>query len=133
MMQTEEEVEDFLAHHGILGMHWGIRKARSLSGDGHTKLTRKTQIHNAKIHQLERDPFAHEQYRSGETIALGRASTLAAIGTIGAGVFRLYGPNTPKVQLGARIVQGVLGGAAVGFTIAASRSTHTDLIKKYGK
>lgn len=30
-MITDEEIEDFLAHHGVKGMHWGERRARSLA------------------------------------------------------------------------------------------------------
>lgn len=35
-MTTQEEVDAFLAHHGVLGMHWGVRKAsdsKESSGD----------------------------------------------------------------------------------------------------
>ena len=35
-MATQEEIDAFLAHHGVLGMHWGVRKARSNEEEGKT-------------------------------------------------------------------------------------------------
>jgi hypothetical protein len=32
-MATNEEVKDFLSHHGIKGMHWGVRKDRGIGSD----------------------------------------------------------------------------------------------------
>jgi hypothetical protein len=31
-MTTEDEVDEFLEHFGVKGMHWGVRKARTTSG-----------------------------------------------------------------------------------------------------
>lgn len=33
-MATKEEIDAFLAHHGVLGMHWGVRKAESNEEEG---------------------------------------------------------------------------------------------------
>jgi hypothetical protein len=33
-MATQEEIDAFLAHHGVLGMHWGVRKAESNADEG---------------------------------------------------------------------------------------------------
>ena len=39
-MTTEDEVEDFLAHYGVKGMKWGVRKKRSSTGQTNRQLNK---------------------------------------------------------------------------------------------
>jgi hypothetical protein len=40
MPYTQEEYEEFLAHHGVKGMHWGVRKERTSEGQ---------QLHDSRV------------------------------------------------------------------------------------
>lgn len=59
------ELEDFLAHHGVKGMHWGVRRSRTSSADHVKELNAKATAHeetgkalvrgveNLKTHQAD--------------------------------------------------------------------------------
>ena len=47
-METKLLADDFLEHFGILGMHWGVHRARPSSADSITKKTLKKK----KVHEM---------------------------------------------------------------------------------
>src|ERR1700761_1557162 len=65
-MATQEEIEDFLAHHGIKGMHWGVRKNRDESG-------------------VKKSPADHAKLKKAALIG----GTVAGVALIAAGAYYL--------------------------------------------
>jgi hypothetical protein len=63
-MATDEDVEDFLAHHGVKGMHWGVHKARPTTAD----------IHTARQAQMQRRLDYNKAKKSGDAEATAKAA-----------------------------------------------------------
>jgi hypothetical protein len=67
-MPTDAEIEAFLAHHGVKGMHWGVRK--------------------------DRETDEHKQYRKATTKAFKKETQAATVRRIG----RVYGKPLSEEQ-----------------------------------
>ena len=48
-MATQEEVDDFLAHHGIKGMRWGVRNSESKDEEGLTSKNKHVGLKTAGV------------------------------------------------------------------------------------
>jgi len=61
---TDEEAEEVLAHYGVLGMHWGIRKARNVARND-TRNTRKalSSLDNDELRATVERMRLEKQYR----------------------------------------------------------------------
>jgi len=64
---TEEDYEEALAHFGVKGMHWGVRRDRTTGGAQRERTPEEQKLHNQKL----------------TTAALVLASTYAAQRTLG--------------------------------------------------
>lgn len=120
-----------LAHYGVEGMRWGVRKqpyTETLTG---RPLTRKQLIANAVI-KKNQGPNRRKDERSKKTIALGKANTaltLTALGTIVAGAL-----SPEPISKGILLTTGIL--AAVGSVTISQlegRSAGDDALNLYGK
>lgn len=81
--------EDFLAHYGIRGMKWGVRKALNAGGArGERKLGRQYQKAEKKLAKLEKRAASGKKYaKRAALLGAGAAAAggLAAAGTTGVG------------------------------------------------
>jgi hypothetical protein len=110
-----------LAHIGVLGMHWGHRKLRA-------EERRQYKIASSKKTSL--NPFGDD--RSLTTVKLGEAAAAASVAAVGSiALTRVFRKN-PKVQVGLRAANIILGAASIGLAGAEFRSSRRDVINKYG-
>ena len=65
-MEPYEEVNEFLAHHGIKGMHWGVRKERVSNAE----------IHRARSDQRTRRLTYQRAKRAGDITAAAEAKRI---------------------------------------------------------
>lgn len=63
---SDDDVDDFLAHHGIKGMHWGIRKAEPTSSRATSE--KKTSYPTVSEHIIKTE--LHKKVKAGGTKAL---------------------------------------------------------------
>jgi len=85
---------DFLAHYGIKGMHWGVRKA--IERGNEKALDRQYKKASAKLKQLKRNANIKEQVKSHDKSKKEAiASAVAAPAMVGLGA--LIGKKTVKV------------------------------------
>jgi hypothetical protein len=74
-MITDAEIEDFLAHHGVRGMKWGVRRGRSVTGISRTR--------GAALDRNKRLIRQHTQARDRTGGKLLRAATAPDIMLLG--------------------------------------------------
>lgn len=65
MSATFEEVDEFLAHHGIIGMHWGVRKEQERIADQNVQnyragIIKRQPIHSKPITKADYDKLSKE-------------------------------------------------------------------------
>lgn len=86
------QLEEFLAHHGIKGMHWGVRTARSESGS-----SGPSDKHAAKIKELNDRATEHERVSAAHArVAIGyqhEAADLEKNGLHSTAFKRVYGKD----------------------------------------
>ena len=128
MTNEATEVEDFLAHYGVAGMQWGVRK--DINDGDSERIKQRKKIHNATLKKLN-GPNADKDERSDKTKRLGKARTATFIAAMGGAVLTILDPEP--------ISKGILAAAtilAVGGDITLSaleeKSAEKDLLKKYG-
>lgn len=120
-----DEVDDFLAHHGVPGMKWGKRKAQGSSsladkGPSYARAALLGAVGNSKARF--KDPKALKQRATaGKLFAGAIASSLAgtALSAVAAS------SNNPSVRSGASAAANILnlGGSAVGLASLATGIT----------
>lgn len=72
-MSNQEDVDDFLEHHGVKGMHWGQRRA--------ARATRDQSIRDARTRNASRELLANQQVAkyNTSTSVKGKAAADTAI------------------------------------------------------
>lgn len=93
--------DDYLAHYGIKGMHWGVRKAIERGGAGldNKRLGRQYQKAARKLAKLEKRAASGKKYAArAARLGVGAAAAggLAAFGTSGVANKLLTGSNFAK-------------------------------------
>lgn len=124
------EDKEFLAHYGVEGMRWGVRKQPYSEDKTGKTLTRKQKIHNALL-KKNAGPNRRKDERSQKTKNLGKANTaltLAALGTVALAVV-----DPEPISKGVLLVTGIL--SAIGSMTVSQLEGHSagdDALKLYG-
>lgn len=101
LQQDSFDVDGFLEHYGVRGMKWGVRKKRNTSSDhdeSRALLSRhKSELSNAELKRVnERLNLETNLNRlNPNTVARGRATAAALVGTIGIGITAYNYLNSP--------------------------------------
>ena len=85
-MYAIERSDDYLAHYGVRGMKWGVRKA--IASGNSARLSRQYAKASKKLAKLEKRAAKADKYRRraiGYGVGAAAAGGLAALGTGGAG------------------------------------------------
>lgn len=132
---ADEQVVNFLEHHGIKGQKWGIRNQRNL--DRVSRVARGTASRSDKLHVLNKQSALSLVRGHGLTgaakrdmqrltaqkklIQSGEATTRDLLSVHGAALFNMgrasaYGtsikPKHPSIKIGRNIALGMLAGGA---------------------
>lgn len=115
---------DYLAHYGIKGMKWGVRKAMEKGGvAGARALSRQYAKAQKKLAKLERQAASGKKYaKRAAALGVGAAAAggLAAAGTHGVGnAMHVVGKGTTKAMQGFGNIAGAVGR---GITSAAYKA-----------
>lgn len=117
-MYAIERNSDYLAHYGVRGMKWGVRKAREMGGSrGAARLSKQYAKASKKLAKLEKRASKADKYKKraiGYGVGAAAAGGLAAAGTKGVG--SLLRKSARVVTPGAKVVGAGLsaGGKAIG-------------------
>ena len=116
-MYAIERSDEYLAHYGVRGMKWGVRKAREMGGArGAKRLSRQYAKAEKKLAKLEKQATKSKKYaRRAALMGAGAAAAggLAAVGTGGVGkAMRGVGRNGSKAGKGLGQAMVSVGGAA---------------------
>jgi hypothetical protein len=103
-----DDLDDFLAHYGVKGMKWGVRKAEGSSGSSPTR------------RPISPEAKAHAKYISKE-LAFGSIGPAAML--MGAG---------PPISIALGISVGVLRSPPVSNAIKQSSKATAELMKEIG-
>ena len=132
-MYAIERSDDYLAHYGIRGMKWGVRKAREMGGArGQKALSRQYAKAQKKLAKLESRAAKADKYKKRAVrYGVGAAAVggLAAAGTRGVGnAINAVG------KYGSKAMRGVgYGMSKVGLDISkAGRYAHSKGLSKAG-
>lgn len=113
-MYAIERNSDYLAHYGIRGMKWGVRKA--IESGNAKRLSRQYAKAQRKLAKLEKRANSGAKYaRRAAALGAGAAAAggLAALGTSGVGsALRKYSGVAGSVQGGVGRAMRTVGGAA---------------------
>lgn len=114
-MYAIERSDDYLAHYGVRGMKWGVRKA--IASGNSARLSRQYAKASKKLAKLEKRATKAGKYRKraiGYGIGAAAAGGLAAAGTTGVG--RMLHKTQHIVTPGAKALGGAMTatGKAVG-------------------
>jgi hypothetical protein len=111
-MATNEEIDDFIAHHGVKGMHWGVRKAARQARDQsiHDARARNTSRANEAVKQIDQMNLA--------TTEKGRKAAAEAIKKLqddadNSGDNKLAGQRTRGEKIATALVYGAAGATAL--------------------
>ena len=123
-----DDNDDTLAHYGVEGMRWGVRK-KYVAQEGKT-LSRRKQIHNAIVTK-DRSKNWRRDDRSQKTINLGKASTALSLTALGTAVAGVLSPE--PISKGVLFATTILTTAgSVTMSALEARSAGDDLLDKYG-
>lgn len=123
-MYAIERSDEYLAHYGVRGMKWGVRKARAMGGaKGAKRLSRQYAKASKKLAKLEKAALNAGKYKKRAVrmgVAAGAMGGLAAAGTKGVGnAMHVVGKGTTKAMQGFGNVAGAVGR---GITSAAYKA-----------
>lgn len=104
-----KSAENFLAHHGVMGMHWGQHKAIAPVKIGSTGGSRK--LANLSLSEV----------RASKSVKLGRAASSTAIATFSTWTMARVAKN-PKVKLGFDAATIVLAGTSLALGAGQKRA-----------
>jgi hypothetical protein len=129
-----QDLEKALAHYGVKGMKWGVRKSRGDSGGGTLKVKYRPTYNNEERRQAKaavktakksgtsaKDTGGADQARlaklntptrRGANFVAGTKYTWGAFGVTGASVAGAILSGSPEALVGALAVGGVTGGAS---------------------
>ena len=128
-MYAVDRSDEYLAHYGIRGMRWGVRKA--LASGNERRLAKHQARAQKKLAKLQRQATSQDKYnKRAARLAAGAAVAggLAAAGTegLGRGISKL-GLHTANAATGAgRMLQGVGGHSAAS---KLARKAGSSLVK----
>lgn len=132
---AQSNVDDFLAHHGVLGMKWGHHRSEGGDSGGGSSAPRvkkvkptTADIKNARLRNDSRQRVLNDQVDKYNTAVddRGRAKAEAAIERItkeGAADAKLATKSTRGEKIALGVLAGVVG-AHIALGVAASASTH---------
>lgn len=130
--------DDYLAHYGVAGMHWGQRKlpvkSTTVNKNGKAlseRKKRKNELHNAYAKKLSRERTAVRDDRSQKTKNLGKAEVATMLGGVGGWLVGRLARN-PRVKGAAFIASIASSGTSIGLSIAENNSANKDLLRVYG-
>lgn len=88
-MIIDENVENFLEHHGILGMRWGQRRQRLSE-------------HLDRVNRIQTGTATEADYRA---VSLRRKRALKKVAIIGGGIAVIHGRKWVKKYLASRAAE----------------------------
>lgn len=113
---------DYLAHYGIKGMKWGVRRARAIAGMKGTKaLGKQYKKAQKKLERLEKRALSGKKYaKRAAALGAGAAAAggLAALGT--SGVSNLLGRGSTAVKRGQKALGSGIHAVGMGLGKAAN-------------
>ena len=135
-MYAIERNDEYLAHYGIRGMKWGVRKAREMGGaKGAARLSKQYAKASKKLAKLEKraansGKYAKRAARMGAgAAALGTAAIAGSASNVTKGIYGVAG-RLGKFKQGAQLArkfnsaysQNALGAAKSGIYAAAGKA-----------
>ena len=137
-MYAIDRSEEYLAHYGIKGMKWGVRKAIASGGTGlgNRKLARQYKKAQKKLAKLEKRANNGAKYaRRAAALGAGAAAAggLAALGTGGVGS-AIHAGGAGLVRSGGKVGKAIerVGGAVSTGLYKAGVATGSSTLKKLG-
>lgn len=141
------DAEDFLAHYGVKGMKWGVRKDRNRTTSGTRsrkkppsrrdlkrtqKLAKKQELSRALKRMNEQWSSGNiSDYRSSQSIKRGRLANAAVLSTAGSFIVAGLSRN-PRTRAGATAAAAILTITTSAAIAAEKKSLQRDIIREFG-
>jgi hypothetical protein len=135
MTDSLERGEEFLAHHGVLGMKWGRRKVEESRADREDRRRAKTPERKAEVKKAYAKRTAGIQQAqkvelSDKTKRLAKSRSIATIAAVG-GLATSLLVKDPRVATGAAALAALSGITSLALTNATGRSLNNDVVDQF--
>lgn len=128
-MTTELERQNALAHFGVPGMKWGVR--RSSGSSESPKLSRRQKVKRMHSQLQSGKVYLGDLSDSPKVMKMGAARTVATLGSFGGMLLGTINKRSnPTLAVGAYATSILLSGTSLALTAAIKRETVNDLIVK---
>lgn len=119
LLLSEMTYDDYLAHHGIKGMKWGVRKSKNRSGSSHQNGSKSSKTSGSNKSRKQR---AKEFYGKHKTTINAAAGAVTVAGAVGVG----YALKSKQANYGKHSVKSVKknGSLDMGRTVSSITKLH---------